>query len=98
MLKAILTKELDEKLLSEVGIGCSCAFLHQETSASRGPHQRMVRNDTVQFRPQPVYIRASQAVDPLATFSHPLCGAFCAGSLRLLADRSQFNFFFDFAT
>jgi hypothetical protein len=61
----------------------------------------MVGNDAMQFRPQPVYIRAAQALYPFATFRHPFGRPLGAGGLWLLAhgtDWRQLNLFFDFVT
>ena len=98
MFEAVLAQELNKKFLREIGVSGGGAFFNQQAGASRGPHQRMVRNDAVQFRPEAVHVGQSQALDPLAAFRHALRSAFGARSLRLLTDWRQLDFFFDFVT
>ena len=54
MLEPILAQQLNEEFLGQVRVGTASAFFNQETSAPRCSHQRMMRNNAMQFRPEAI--------------------------------------------
>jgi len=97
MLEAILAQKLDEEFLGEIGIGGRWLSSSTNSPALREALTRDGGKQCDVIRPESIYIRAPQAIHPLATLRHPFRCSFCAAVVAP-ADGSRLNFFFDFVT